>query len=169
MKKLVIICGLFLSAHTYTSQVLPKVNTTKTGLLIGIQKGKFDGFEIGFERQWKQVKLIKPRTVGLSVTGEYLFKANGFGIKAGPWVKPGRTSFTYGANLLAATKFNQPALGFAPSVGFKLLGFHGQVSYNFIKNGEEFDYNKLNVSLRYFISRKRKFTVDRQKDGQKWF
>jgi len=160
-----IICCILLLGLNCNAQ-LPKINTTKSGLLIGVQRGKFNGFEIGFEKQWKQVKLVKPKTFGISLTGEYLFNANALGFKAGPWVKLGRTKFTYGANVLAATKFNQPQLAFAPSIGIKLLGFHGQASYNFFKNSKEFDYNKFNISVRYFISRKRKFDVHKKKDGQ---
>ena len=147
---------------------LPKVNTSKSGILIGIQKGKYNGFEIGFEKQWKQVKLVKPKTLGFSVAGEYLFGASAFGIKAGPWVKLGRTNYTYGLNIIAASKFNKPAMGFAPAIGIKLLGFHGQVSYNFFQNTNEYDYNKLNVSLRYFISRKRNFNVNRDNRKKDW-
>ena len=167
MRRLVIINTLLLAALGSFAQ-LPTITTTKSGLLIGIQKGKYDGFEIGYEKQWKQVKLVKPKTIGFSITGEYLFKANGFGVKAGPWVKFGRTDFTYGANVIAVTKFNQPALGFSPAIGFKLLGFHGQLHYNLIQSGTDYDYNKLHVSLRYFISRKRKFETHKKK-GKQWF
>jgi hypothetical protein len=164
-RKTIIINSILLLAINCNAQ-FPSISTTKSGLLIGVQRGKFNGFEIGFEKQWKQVKLVKPKTFGISATGEYLFNSNSLGFKAGPWIKFGRTKFTYGANVLAAAKFNKSQMAFAPTIGIKLLGFHALASYNFFRNSQEFDYNKFNVSVRYFISRKRKFDVHKKKDVQ---
>ncbi len=156
MRKLIIIIGTTLLALPAMAQ-LPKITTTKSGLLIGIQRGKYNGIELGYERQWKQVKLVKPKTLGFSATGEFLLGANAFGFKAGPWAKFGRTNFTYGLNAMAAFKANEPAIGLSPAIGIKLLGFHGQVSYNLIENGDRFNYNKFNISVRYFLIKDRKF------------
>jgi len=159
MKRFLILTLLIagsLGAHAID---VPKVTTKKSGLLVGIQKGLFTGIEIGFERQWKQIKLVKPKTLAFSGTGEYLLGSNSVGFKAGPWVKMGRTDFTYGAYGVAASDFKTTKVGIAPAIGIKLLGFHGQVSYNFMPNSKDFEYNKLNLSLRYYISKSRKFKV----------
>jgi hypothetical protein len=168
MRKLVLLAFSMLFALSSLAQ-LPALNTAKSGILIGIQKGKFNGLEIGYEKQWKQLKLVKPKTFGISVAGEYLFGGNAFGIKVGPWIKVGRTNFTYGANAIAASKYNKPAMGFSPSIGIKLLGLHGQVAYNLFQNGSEYDYNKLTFSLRYFISRSRKFKMKSSNGNKDWF
>lgn len=137
---------------------IPELNTIKTGLLLGAQKGQYFGVELGMERQWKEIKLKKPFTWAIAATGEYQFEANTIGFKAGPWVKFGRVDFTYGVNALILSDFEYTKFGIAPSIGFKLIGFHLLASYNITNaNGPFVDYNKLHVSLRYFLSKNREF------------
>ena len=137
---------------------LPELNTIKTGMLIGVQKGKYFGIEMGMERQWKEIKLVKPRTFAIAATGEYQFVANTLGFKAGPWVKYGRMDFTYGINATILSDFDNTKFGISPAVGFKLIGFHLLASYNITSGKEPFtEYNKLHLSLRYYISKDREF------------
>lgn len=159
MKKAILLAVLMCGSMLANAIDVPKLTTTKTGLLVGLQKGLFNGFEMGMERQWKQIKLVKPKTFAISVTGEYLFKANAVGLKVGPWFKLGRADFTYGVYAIVASNFNKSTVGIAPAIGFKILGFHGQVSYNIMNEQHTIEYNRLNISLRYFISKKRTFDL----------
>jgi hypothetical protein len=137
---------------------LPELNTVKTGLLIGIQKGKYFGLELGMERQWKEIKLKKPRTFAIAATGEYQFEANTVGFKVGPWWKFGRADFTYGINATVLSDFDNSKFGVSPAIGFKLIGFHILASYNITSGtGPYTDFNKLHLSLRYYISKSREF------------
>lgn len=152
-----LICMLLLTGNVYSQK---KLSVEKTGFLIGVQQGKFNGFEFGMERQWKQLKLKYPKTLAVAGKVEYLFEANTIGFKAGPWWKFGRLNFTYGTDLLIASDFDQTKLGLAPNMGFKLIGFHFLAGYNIVANAPEFTrYNKLFVSVRYFIPKKRQFKV----------
>lgn len=65
------------------SGIIPELKTVKTGLLIGVQKGKFFGIELGMERQWKEIKLKKPFTWAIAANGEYHLGSNNLGFKAG--------------------------------------------------------------------------------------
>ncbi len=146
------------NTHPTFTNPIPELNTIKTGLLIGVQKGKFFGVEIGMERQWKEIKLKKPFTWAIAATGEYQFEANAAGFKAGPWVKFGRLDFTYGLNLTVLSDFEYSKFGISPTIGFKLIGFHVLASYNITtSNGPFVNYNKLHLSLRYYISKNREF------------
>ena len=137
---------------------IPELNTIKTGMLIGVQKGVYFGVEMGMERQWKEIKLKKPRTLAIAATGEYQFEANTIGFKAGPWVKYGRLDFTYGINATILSDFDRTKFGVSPAVGFKIIGFHLLASYNITSGKEPFTaYNKLHLSLRYYISKDREF------------
>ncbi len=166
MKLLVLIIPFLLSSIFCSANLvaglpdLPSVRTKKTGMLIGLQRGKFNGFELGMERQWKQLKLKKPFTFATAFTMEYQFQANAMGFKIGPWVKYGRADFTYGANFTYLSNFDENLFGISPHIGFKMLGFHVLASYNFMPNRSSFvDYNTLHLSLRYYISKSRKFKV----------
>jgi hypothetical protein len=137
---------------------IPELNTIKTGLLIGVQKGKYFGVELGMERQWKEIKIKKPLTYAIAATSEYQFEANTIGFKAGPWVKFGRADFTYGINLTVLSDFEFYKFGISPAIGFKFIGFHLLVSYNITNNiGPLVNYNKLHLSLRFFLSKNREF------------
>ena len=117
---------------------LPELNTIKTGLLIGVQKGKYFGIELGMERQWKEIKLKKPRTFAIAATGEYQFQANTLGFKVRPSWKFGRADFTYGFNATVLSDFEYNKFGISPAIGFKLLGFHLLASYNITSNKKNF-------------------------------
>ncbi len=166
MKKLLIIWMIFLPMFAWCSEppgIIPELRTIKTGLLIGVQKGEFFGIELGMERQWKELKLRKPFTWAIAANGEYHFGSNNLGFKAGPWFKWGRADFTYGVNFTYLSDFTYACVGASPSIGFKLIGFHLMASYNFLAGPDQFtDYNKLHVSLRYFISKDRKFKWEKR-------
>lgn len=139
-----------------------KVTRNKQGFLIGYQKGKYDAIELGLERQWKQIRLKSPATIAGAVTMEYQFNSNVLGYKIGPWIKFGRMDFTYGTNLFAFSDFEHWRIGISPALGFKLFGFHFISSYNIPFNSNQLiEFNKLHVSIRYFISKKRNLKFKR--------
>lgn len=167
MRGVLIISILLISALGFSNQpsgIIPELRTVKTGLLIGAQKGKFFGVELGMERQWKEIKLKKPFTWAIAANGEYHFESNNLGFKAGPWFKWGRADFTYGVNFTYLSDFEYARIGASPSIGFKLIGFHLMASYNFLYGPSQFtDYNKLHISLRFFLSKERKFKWKKDK------
>lgn len=140
------------------------LNTIKTGFLIGYQQGTFSAVEVGIERQWKEMKLVKPTTLAMTFTMEYQFKANTIGYKIGPWMKTGRMDFSYGANFTVFSDFTNYRAGVTPGLGIKLLGFHIISGYNIIFGRPSFtDFNRLHLSVRYYISKKRKFEWKKKK------
>ena len=145
-------------------KLFPKVSTNKLGTLIGIQRGKFFTIELGIEQQKKQVKIIKPRTIAWNFVMEYAWASNTFGYKLGSWYKHGRADFTYGLNAIAFTDFEKVKPGLSPEIGFKFIGFHFITSYNFLLNSNaDFEQNTFHLSIRYFVSRKRKFKIEKKK------
>lgn len=174
LKPILIFLGILLSFSAFSGE--PKhplflnpieLTTTKTGLLIGFQQGQFPGIELGMERQWKQLKLKKPRTVAVAVNAEYLFETNHLGFRVGPWVKFGRMDFTYGVDGLLTSDFENARFGITPKVGFKLLGFHVIAGYNILPTGSNFGHNKLHLSVRYFLSKSRSFDIERSNKKKK--
>lgn len=166
IKKLALILTLLISCSVYSSEptgIIPELRTIKTGLLIGAQKGKYFGIELGMERQWKELKLKKPFTWAIAANGEYHFGSDNLGFKVGPWFKWGRADFTYGVNLTFLSDFEYNRFGASPAIGFKIIGFHILASYNVLYGPDQFnDYNKLHLSLRYYISKDRKFKWDKK-------
>lgn len=144
--------------------LMPELNTVKTGLLIGYQLGQYQGFELGMERQWKEIKLKKPFTFAISATGEYQLEANILGFKAGPWFKSGRADFTYGVQFVAFSDFIDTRIGFNPNIGFKIIGFHVIAGYNILVDESLFtEYNRLHLSIRYYVSKDREFKWKKKK------
>jgi hypothetical protein len=136
---------------------LPKFSTNKTGTLIGIQRGSYFFIQAGVEQQRKQLRLKKPNTLAWNTLFEYTWSENALGLRVGGWFKTNRIGFTYGADLLGASDFTKYNLALTPSIGFKLVGFHALVNYNLFFFQKEFNYNQLNLSIRYFISKRREF------------
>lgn len=143
---------------------MPKINMTKSGPYLGIQQGKHMIFELGGERQWKQVKLIKPNTQAASIGGNYNFRYNVIGFDLGYWFKRGRLDFTYGARVVYRSDFENHSFGIAPVVGYKILQFHLQAGYHFLtKPKDQFETNTLFVSLRYVLINNRDVEIKREK------
>lgn len=186
MNKLVTIL-LFMVSASAISQELSFYNNTnfplkkdswidvrfkKSGPYIGVQRGEFTVIEIGGEKQWKKVKLIRPVTHALHTGFNYNFKYNVLGYDFGYWFQVGRLDLTYGANLIMRTDFNETRLGAAPVVGFKLFQFHLQTGYNFMTPttaSEAMKTNSFFISLRWVLISKRDLTIERKgkKDKEK--
>lgn len=147
---------------------LPKVSITKSGPFIGIQRGRYTVLELGAERQWKRLKLVKPITHAALIGMHYNFLHNVIGADMGYWFKIGRLNFTYGANLVYRSNFDVNSFGFAPVIGYKIFQFHLQAGYHFLtKPKYEFETNKLFVSLRFVLINNRDLDVKRERKKKK--
>ena len=110
-----------------------KLYQRNTGMILGLQRGRFTSIELGGEAHWRKVSLFRPHIVGATVNMEYNFENNVLGYKAGVWMKRGRINLTYGANVNYFTNFNQEhRFGIGPSVGFKFFGLHLVNGYTFL-------------------------------------
>jgi hypothetical protein len=146
-----------------------KLFQRNTGMIIGLQRGKFNAIELGGEAHWRKISLLKPHIVGATANLEYNFENNVIGYKAGMWMKRGRINLTYGANVGYFTNFKEGnRFSFGPSVGFRLLGLHLINGYNFVtkdKTAQDetpIEVNSLYMSLRYYFPVKNSFTWDRK-------
>ena len=138
------------------------------GMIVGLQRGKYTTIEFGGEIHWRKISLSKPRLFATTANMEYNFSDNVIGYKAGVWFKRGRINLTYGANLVYFTDFDRSRFGVAPSIGFRLLGFHLVNSYNFLAGDKELDkVNTLNIALRYYFPIDNAFNWQKNKDGEK--
>jgi hypothetical protein len=133
-----------------------KINISKSGPYVGLQKGQFMNFEIGYEYQWKKVKLVKPKTNSLHLGISYNYFNNVLGYEFGYYNKTGRANFTYGINSIYLTDFVHNRIGITPVIGYKLFGFHIQAGYNLLAPVANFKkVNSPFLSLRFFILNKR--------------
>lgn len=146
-----------------------KLYQRNIGAVIGLQRGKYTSLELGGEAHWRKISLLKPHIVGATANLSYNPGKNILGYHAGAWMKRGHINLTYGADINYFTDFNnRQAVGFGPSVGFRLFGFHLVNGFNFIagnssKSAEApLPVNTLYMTLRYYIPVKNEFTWDRQ-------
>ncbi len=114
------------------------VTVKKYGPYFGYQKGKYDVYELGMEKQWKRIKLSKPSTNALHFGINYNFVGGVLGYDLGYWHKKGRLNFTYGGNLCLRTDFTHNKVGFAPVIGYKIWQFHLQTGYVFLTKSNTF-------------------------------
>lgn len=136
----------------------PLVTVFKSGPYLGIQRGKYNCLELGYEFQKKEVKLIKPNTMAFNVGFDYNLNTNILGFTLGFWDKPSRVDFTYGANIVAKTNFESTRIGIAPLIGYKISWAHLQLGYNIIDNSGDFkNTNTLFISVRAVLINHRNF------------
>ncbi|WP_017733534.1 hypothetical protein [Nafulsella turpanensis] len=128
-----------------------KIFQSTNGLLLGYEKGRNDYFQLGYGYNWKKIRLSKPVTRAVDGFVEYNFWENVLGMKVAYWQRHGRLKLTYGGHAGYFTDFDQGSLSIGPSVGFRLLGFHGQAGYNILLSNPEIAANKLYLSLSYLI------------------
>ena len=146
-----------------------KLFQKNTGVIIGLQRGKFNAIELGGEAHWRKISLFNPHIIGATANLEYNFENNIIGYKAGVWMKRGRINLTYGANVNYFTDFkNGNRFGFGPSIGFRLLGLHLINGYTFLTKDKTAEgetpiqVNSLYMSLRYYFPVQNSFTWDRK-------
>jgi len=147
-----------------------KLFQRNTGMLVGLQRGKYTSLELGGEAHWRKISLLSPHIIGATANLAYNPGQNILGYHAGVWMKRGRINLTYGADLNYFTDFqSRQSFGFGPSVGFRFFGLHLVNGFNLLtnktdtKSGEApLPVNTFYMSLRYFFPVKNEFTWDRQ-------
>jgi hypothetical protein len=147
---------------------IKKVNVTKSGPYIGVQRGKFMVLEIGGEKQWKRVTWKKPKTHAVRLGANYNFLENVLGYDVGYWFKLGRLDLTYGANIVCRTDFYNYRFGVAPVIGYKLQQIHLQTGFHFLSDPQfDFPTNTLFISLRYVMINESKWNVSKNQKKKK--
>jgi hypothetical protein len=146
-----------------------KLFQRNTGMIVGLQRGKYTSLELGGEAHWRKISLLKPRIIGATANLAYDFGNNVLGYHAGIWKKQGRVNLTYGADINYFTDFNnRQSFGIGPSIGFRFFGLHLVNGYTLLtkkntRNDEApLPVNTFYMSLRYYFPVKNKFTWDRQ-------
>ncbi|MEO6289629.1 MAG: hypothetical protein ABIO76_06905 [Ginsengibacter sp.] len=158
--------------HATSLAMRRKLFQRNTGMILGLQRGKFTSIELGGEAHWRKISLFKPHIIGATANMEYNFENNILGYQAGVWMKRGRINLTYGANVSYFTGFNNgQCFGIGPSIGFRLFGLHLVNGYNFLSQQNKSEdekpspllpVNTLYMSLRYYFPVDNKFTWDRK-------
>lgn len=142
----------------------PLLKVYKTGPYIGLQRGKYNTLELGYEFQRKAVKLIKPTTHAFNAGFDYNLTENILGFSAGYWQKRGRLDLTYGGTLVFKSNFDQNRIGFSPTLGYKISLAHLQIGYNILTPFDTFkNTNTLFVSLRLVLINNRNFKWRKRK------
>ncbi|XOV65930.1 MAG: hypothetical protein ACFHU9_09865 [Fluviicola sp.] len=137
------------------------LNVVKTGPYLGLQQGRYLVLELGAERQWRKIRLLKAQTHALHMGFNYNFRYNVLGYDVGYWYRPSRLGLTYGGNLFFRTDFENPKVGFAPAIGYKFWWLHLQTGYHFMPRPKEFETNTFFISLRFGIINDRDFQIKR--------
>lgn len=119
--------------------------------MFGYERGDNDFFQLGYEYNWKKIRVTNPVIQSVDGFMEYNFWENVLGFKAAYWQRHGRFKLTYGGHVGYFTDFEKSSPSIGPSVGFRILGFHAQAGYNYLLNNREIPANKLYLSLNYFI------------------
>jgi hypothetical protein len=135
-----------------------KLRVVKMGALVGIEQGKYTNFNFGLERQWQQLKLVKPQTHAANVQFDYNFKYQVMGMQLGYWWKIGRMNLTYGGRLSWHTDFDEHRFGISPNVGYKFLQAHLQLGVHLMPKNADFpEVNMFYASVRWVFINERKF------------
>ena len=152
----------------FSAKRLLDIKVRKSGPYFGIQQGRFTIPEIGWENQWKRIKLRKPTIHAVNAGFNYNIRYNVLGFDAGYWYKPHRIGLTFGGALFYRSDFESSRLGIAPNIGFKIWLMHVQVGYHFMSRPKTvFETNKMFISLRVGIINDRNFDVKRNKRKRK--
>lgn len=147
-----------------------KLYQSSRGIMFGYERGRMDMIQVGYHYNWKKIKLKEPMIRATEAYLEYAPFNNVLGAKAAYWQRLGRLKFTYGGHLGFLSDFDAISLSIGPSVGFRLLGFHGQLGYNLLSN-PAVDANRLYLSLSMFIPQHTKLSSkkgDKEKTILKW-
>lgn len=142
----------------------PLLTVNKSGPYLGIQRGKYNSIEFGYEVQKKEVKLLKPNTIAFNIGFDYNLNTNIMGFSLGVWDKPSRIDFTYGASLITKTNFDDFRVGVSPMIGYKISIAHLQLGYNIIANTGNFENtNTLFISIRAVLINHRNYNWRKKK------
>jgi hypothetical protein len=140
-----------------------KVVSRSYGPIIGVETGKYTFFEIGAEYHKRRIKFKNPKLYSIGGNFAYNFGTNTAAYKLNFWTKQNRVDLTYGASIVYFTDFDFYRIGVAPTIGFRLFGFHLITGYN-LTVGDELDtYNPLFIALRFFIPSENKLKFKKKK------
>ena len=146
------------------------IQLTKTGPYFGLQQGRYLVPEIGFERQWSKLKLVKTETHALHAGFNYNFKYKVLGYDMGYWYRLNRIGITYGANICLRSDFEQTRFGIVPIIGYKIWQIHVQTGYHFLTSSESpMETNRLFISARFVLINNRDMDVKGGKKRKKLF
>lgn len=130
----------------------------QSGPYFGVQQGRNIVLELGFEKRIKEVKWKSPNAHAFNVGANYDYKAGVLGTDAGYWFRPGRISFTVGAQAAVRSDFDRAMLGFTPTLGYKIWLLHANAGYYFYpKPIPGVITNNLFLQLRLVLSESTKF------------
>ena len=148
-----------------------KFYQSSNGLLLGYERGRNDFIQLGYEYNWKKIRLRKPVIRAVDGFVEYNFWENVVGMKAAYWQRHGRAKLTYGGHAGFFSDFDEASLSVGPSVGFRIIGFHGQAGYNIMLSKNDIRANRLYLSLNFFIPYHSKISTTKggkEKNILKW-
>ncbi len=151
--KIKLIC-LFIGSQCMGQLEIPKldIRVKKHGPTFGLQRGQYTAFELGIERQWKNIQLKTAHTNAIRTAFNYDFLNNIIGYDLGIWTKPSRLGLTYGVNGLIYSDFTHFRSGLAPVIGYKISAFHLQTGYNLLSGPVSFKMiNTIFISLRFSL------------------
>ncbi len=130
----------------------PSFDVVRSGPYIGLQTGKFNNLELGFEQQWKDLKLFGPKTTAIFGGLNYNIFNGVIGEDLGIWKKLGLMGITYGISFNHRTNFTFHKIGFSPMIGLKLGKFHSHFGYQFLfPDGTVNGVNEFYICLRYKV------------------
>ena len=135
MKKVIILLYLLISTISFSQRKffkLPSYDVVRSGPYIGYQQGDYSSFELGFERQWKDLKLFKSKTTALYGGLNYNYSSGVIGCDVGVWRKLGFLGITYGLAGIYRTDLNYNKFGLSPMIGWKVGRFHLHVGYQLL-------------------------------------
>jgi hypothetical protein len=128
------------------------VKVKKHGPTFGVQRGLYTTFELGLEKQWKNIQLKSANTHAIRTAFNYDFINNIICYDLGFWTKRSRLGLTYGVNGILYSNFDKIRSGFAPVIGYKLSGLHLQTGINVLSKSKEFtNVNTFFISLRFSL------------------
>jgi hypothetical protein len=132
--------------------LFPSFDLVRTGPYIGVQRGNYSNLELGYEKQWKDLKLIRPQTSAVYGGINYNINYGVIGADMGAWRKLGVFGITYGVAALFRTDFTFSKIGFTPFLGLKLGKFHIKTGHQFLfPMQQEFGVNEYYISLRFKV------------------
>jgi hypothetical protein len=135
-----------------------KLRMVKVGPFVGLEQGKYLNFNFGMERQWQQLKLIKPQTHSVNIQFDMNFKYRIMGAQLGYWFKVGRLNLTYGARASWHTDFDHHRFAVSPNVGYKFMQAHLQMGVHLsVPDNSKMEVNTFYASLRWVFINERRF------------
>lgn len=177
VNKLIISVFVILGMQTFNAQGIFNSKSkkdkviVKTGPYLGVQSGRYYVGEIGAERQWKEGKLISPKThalhFGVSYTYDFSRWNPVLGYDLGYWYRGSNIGMTFGSTVCMRTNFQDYRFGITPTLGYKIWQLHIQTGYHFLYPfyavNNTFESNSIFLSARFVLVNDRDVKTKEQK------